>query len=205
MNYYTPLYADNYYHIVSRAIGSEKLFIESENYRYFLERYTKYILPIADTFAYSLLPNHFHFLTRIKSYEELLKQYSEVKKNKKIYDGWQTEFVMQQFSNLLNSYAKSFNKKYTRKGSLFMDYLRRLEIENDSQFSATTFYIHKNPVHHGYCKKITDWPWSSYKAVLSEHPTNIKRKEILDWFGNKETYVKFHTQPIQLKNAVIVE
>ncbi|MCF3109969.1 hypothetical protein LL912_14400 [Niabella sp. CC-SYL272] len=33
-------------------------------------------------------------------------------------------FVMQQFSNWLNGYAKAFNKRYRRMGGLFMDYIK---------------------------------------------------------------------------------
>src|SRR3982751_4307659 len=112
MDYYQPLNADGYYHIVSRANGHEKLFIEPENYRFFLSRFDKYISPVADTFTYNLLPNHFHFLIKIKPANILLTQFLAVKPSNKEYDGWQPDFVMQQFSNLLNSYAKSFNRLY---------------------------------------------------------------------------------------------
>jgi hypothetical protein len=76
---------------------------------------------------------------------------------------------------------------------------------SDNQFSATIFYIHKNPVHHGYCEKITDWEWSSYKAIMGSISTFQKRFEIIDWFGNKERFIEFHQQPIYLKNAVALE
>jgi hypothetical protein len=35
--------------------------------------YAKYIEPVADTFAYCLLRNHFHLSVRIKSEEEILE------------------------------------------------------------------------------------------------------------------------------------
>jgi len=59
------------YHIYNQANGSENLFKENENYRYFLQQYKKYIHPIAHTYAYCLLPNHFHFLLAIKGEREL--------------------------------------------------------------------------------------------------------------------------------------
>jgi putative transposase len=154
MDYYGPLLSDNMYHIISHAVGNEKLFLNDDNYKFFLKRYNKYITPIADTFAYSLLPNHFHFLIQIKPYPELQQYYKIIKPHGKEKEGWQPDFVMQQISNLLNSYAKSFNKKNNRKGALFMDYLRRVEVTTDAQYGATVFYIHKNAVHHGYCKAI---------------------------------------------------
>ena len=201
MKYYVPLLADNIYHIVSRAVGNEKLFLADDNYLFFLQRYNKYILPIADTFAWSLLPNHFHFLIQVKSYPELQGFFEKIKPGAEEKEDWQPKFVMQQFSNLLNSYTKSFNKKYNRKGALFMDYLRRVEVRSDAQYSSVVFYIHKNPVHHGYCKKIIDWHWSSYNTILSTAPTNIQRQKILEWFGGREKFIEFHDQRIDLKNS----
>ncbi len=67
-----------YYHIYNRGINSCNLFEEASNYEYFLRLYEKYILPIADTYAWCLMPNHppvrqvgFHILTRIKEKEEI--------------------------------------------------------------------------------------------------------------------------------------
>lgn len=50
-----------YYHIYNRRNNRETLFRIPRNYHYFMELYAKHISPIADTFAYCLLPNHFHF------------------------------------------------------------------------------------------------------------------------------------------------
>ena len=69
-DYHIPLFPDKIYHIFSRAIGKEKLFLEDENYKFFLKKFKLHISPVADTFAYNLLPNYFHFLIRIKSLEE---------------------------------------------------------------------------------------------------------------------------------------
>ena len=212
MDYYQPLFAGEKYHIISRATGNEKLFTEPENYRFFLQRFDKYISPVADVFAYALLPNHFHFLVEIKSYDSLFELFKNEKNNRKTKErsskedhNWQPEFVMQQFSNLLNSYTKSFNKMNTRKGALFMDYIRRVQIKTNEQFFATIFYIHKNPVHHGLCKEIEDWRWSSYNSILSKAATKIERQKIIKEFGTTEQFISFHHQPIHLKNAVVVE
>ena len=205
MDYYVPLLADNIYHITSRAVGNEKLFLNDDNYKFFLQRYDKYITPIADTFAWSLLPNHFHFLIQVRSYPELLDYYKKIKPHGNVTDAWQQDFVMQRFSNMLNSYAKSFNNLNNRKGALFMDYMRRVEVTDDGQYTATVFYIHKNAVHHGYCKEMREWPWSSYKTILSQTPTKIERQKVLDWFGGTDKFIAYHTQPIHPKNAVVVE
>lgn len=205
MDYYQQLLPGKSYHILSRAVGNEKLFLNDENYRFFLERFEKYISPVADILTYNLLPNHFHLIVDIKTEDKILEYYKSKNKLNKEYDSWQHSFVMQQFSNFLNSYSKSFNKVNNRKGSLFTDYIRRVMINDDSQLSSTIFYVHKNAVHHGYCKNITDWRWSSYKTFLSKSPTKVKRQQVLEFFGDETGFLKFHSQPIYLKDAITLE
>jgi len=115
------------------------------------------------------------------------------------------DFIMERFSNFFNGYTKAFNKQHKRKGSLFMDYMKRVEIDNTNQLLATTFYIHKNAVHHGLCKNIDDWKWSSYHTFLSEKATVLKREVVLDWFGGIEEFLNYHQQEIHLKEAIILE
>ena len=60
-----------YYHIYNRGVNSEVLFKEEANYIHFLNSYEKYIHPIVDTYAWVLMPNHFHFLVRVKDENEI--------------------------------------------------------------------------------------------------------------------------------------
>jgi putative transposase len=76
---------DRIHHIYNRGINGENIFKEERNYRYFLEKYAKYIEPIADTFAYCLLKNHFHIAIRTKSEAEIVDFY--VQKKTKIIGG----------------------------------------------------------------------------------------------------------------------
>src|SRR4051794_14105085 len=112
-NYHQPLISGEVYHLFSRAVGNEKLFLSSENYNYFLLKYTHHLELIADLFTYSLLPNHFHLLIRIKTTDQIIKAYEVVKK--KNYSPMETnlpDFIMERFSNWLNGYTKAFNKMY---------------------------------------------------------------------------------------------
>ncbi|MDQ6903260.1 MAG: hypothetical protein M3139_09650 [Bacteroidota bacterium] len=202
-DYRINLLPDKVYHIFSRAIGNDKLFLHEENYKFFLQKFKLHISPIADTFAYTLLSNHFHFLIRIKSLEEIKNYFRKVKRNKPFHIDIVSEFIMERFGNLLNSYTKSFNKRNKRKGGLFIDTMRRVEIADDAQLGVIIFYIHKNAVHHQYCKKIAGWQWSSYNSILSNAPTMLLRDEIIDWFGGTVPFIKFHEQPIYLKDDSI--
>jgi len=198
-NYHIPLIPGKTYHVFSRAVGAEKLFREPTNYHFFLSRLDKHLSPVAHTLAYCLLPNHFHCMFRIKEEALIAAHYKEVKKKVAFSPELAPDFIMERVSNLLNSYTKAVNKKYHRKGSLFIDYCRRVEIETEPQFGATIFYIHKNPVHHGYCKKIEDWYWSSYHSYVSNLPGNLCIKDALEWFGGLKGFLDYHSQPIYLK------
>jgi len=61
-----PLQPGKYYYIYNRGNNRENIFLEERNYPYFLRHYARHIEPVADTFVYCLLRNHFHFLVRIK-------------------------------------------------------------------------------------------------------------------------------------------
>ena len=68
---FEPLEYGRYYHIYNRAISTENLFHQVTNYEHFLRLYDKYIEPVAETFAWCLMPNHFHLLIKIKEMEEI--------------------------------------------------------------------------------------------------------------------------------------
>jgi putative transposase len=103
-----------------------------------------------------------------------------------------SKFIMQQFSNFFNAYAKAFNIRYKRRGALFIDYVRRKEVNDERYFSNLIRYIHYNPVHHGFCKNIDDWEFSSYGAILSDRKSSLEKGKVLEWFGSKSDFLRFH-------------
>ena len=199
MKYFIPLEPGNFYHIFNHAVGSEKLFKNDENYIYFLKKFKEYISPIASTFSYVLIPNHFHFLIEIRDrnliYEyhvnlELRKEFPKIKLEKELD---LEKFVMQQFSNFFNCYTKSFNKKHNRKGALFIDYLRRTLISDEEYLRNIVMYIHQNPIHHKIGNRLEDWKYSSYNSFLSQKSTILERDEVINWFGDLENFIVMHT------------
>jgi putative transposase len=178
---------DSYYHIVNHAVGSEQLFRSDENYRYFLQKYARHMTPVCATLAYCLMPNHIHFLIKTHSEKTLM----ELPK----FKGDLHKLIMQQLSNLLNAYAKAYNKKYARKGALWIDYSKRFKITSNHYLTAVINYIPQNPVvHHGFVSLPTDWNHSSYFSHVSAKQTLLSRKEVIDWFGGMDAYVKFHKE-----------
>src|SRR6478609_6127388 len=136
-NYHQPLIPQNTYHLFSRAVGSEQLFRTEENYAFFLNKLKQHTDCVCEYYTYSLLPNHFHLLGRIRSALEIQTAFSQAKK--KVFDEnlhSLSDFIMERFSNSLNSYTKAFNKVYQRKGSLFIDYLKRSVVKDEDDLAA---------------------------------------------------------------------
>jgi len=179
-----PLQYGKYYHIFNRGNNRENIFVEERNYRYFLQLYAKHVMPIADTYAYCLLRNHFHFLVRIKTVEEQdLTGLGESGLPKK---------PSQHFSNLFNAYAKAFNKAYHRTGALFQRPFGRIEVASDAYFVYLVIYIHQNPQKHGFVEDFRTWPYSSYQALLSTKPTRLRRDDVLEWFQGLDHFEDVH-------------
>ena len=102
-----PLEPDKFYHIYNRANGDEKIFRNTGNYEFFLRKYQQHIGPIAETFCYCLMPNHFHLLVKIKSSEEIMKSGCEELEKVELY-------CSKKFSNFFSSYVQEFNKQQNR-------------------------------------------------------------------------------------------
>ena len=213
-NFLDNFQPDTYYHVYNHAIGHDDLFRQTENYQYFLKKYAEYLQPVCQTYAYCLMPNHFHLLIKVKSAEEVMNFYEEDQKRKKkevhkdqlSVDNFDFhKVVMLQFQHFLNGYAQAINKKFDRKGGLFLNHLKRKIVNTDSYFTSLIHYIHFNPVHHGFCKDLSDWIYSSYHAFLLEKTTRLEREEVLKWFGNKNEYLKFHSQPLDTNRFSEIE
>mgnify|MGYP001217530375 CR=1 FL=1 len=204
----SPLLYDTYYHIYNRGNNRENIFIEERNYEYFMALYAKYIDPVAETFAYCLLRNHFHVLLRVKSEVEIIETLmvsSDVKKTLKVSCSQEKPlgsilgegFVSKQFSDFFNAYAKSINKAYNRTGSLFQHPFGRVMVTSDRQFWAAVRYIHQNPQKHKFVDDFRDWKWSSYGTMLSEKPTRLSRGAVMEWFGNRDEYLSLHAEWVE--------
>lgn len=207
----TPLEYGHFFHIYNRGINSCKLFRETTNYEHFLGLYDKYISPVADTFAWVLMGNHFHLLVKIKKEEDIgyIPAKSKTPEGRKDASGSQNlseslrpESVSvpkkykpeNQFSHLFNAYAKAFNTRYKRTGSLFEHPFERVKIVSDNHLKYLVYYIHHNPIHHGFCEHYLDYPWSSYLTILSPKKTRLKRKEVLEWYNQADHFKQYHNE-----------
>ena len=201
LNKTESLKPDAFYHIYSRANGNEALFVSDGNYRFFLEKYKLYIQPVANTYCYCLMPNHFHFLVQIKDEQELLDFFKKQDSNSNP-TGFEnlSGLISKQFSYFLNSYAKAFNKQQQRKGSLFMRPFKRKKIISKKNLYNLIHYIHFNPIEAELCKNPEDWQYSSYSSLLSNSPTLLQREEVIKLFEDKDNFIFVHQQAIEEEN-----
>jgi putative transposase len=214
----SPLLYDTYYHIYNRGNNRENIFLQERNYEHFLNLHFKYIEPIAETFAYCLLRNHFHIAVRTRSEEEIIANMETLrvssanlhhdrlgnlasKQSSLPRKPLGSDYLSKQFSNFFNAYAKAINSAYGRIGSLFQHPFGRVPITSDRQFWNVITYIHQNPQKHKFVDDFRDWKYSSYGVLISDQPTKLQREIVLDWFGGKQEFLDLHEQWVKDANS----
>jgi REP element-mobilizing transposase RayT len=199
MQKFEQLEYGKYYHIYNRGINSCDIFNDAENFSFFLKLYDNYLSCIADTFAWVLMQNHFHFLIKIKEENEFI--------NNVIISPDRVQNPVRavgnpslQFSKLFNSYVQAFNKRNNRHGSLFERPFKRKMIDNENYLKQVLLYIHNNPVHHGFCEHPMDYPWSSYLSCISLKQTKLQRDIVIGWFDDLGNFKQNHNSKIDIIN-----
>jgi REP element-mobilizing transposase RayT len=178
MNYYIPLKPESYYHVFNRANSFDTLFHNHDNYIYFLNKCEKYLAEVCLLHAFALLPNHFHFViwTRPES-QIILRQGHQY-----------SDRVSKAFSNLFNSYTRSYNIYHRRRGTIFSKSFKRAHLDSCSYLKNAVLYVHHNAVHHNLCSQPEDWPYTSHRKVISD-PTDKTCTTLLSWFGGLDGYL----------------
>lgn len=140
-------------------------------------------LPLVEIYSFAFMPNHYHFL---------LKQLQE---------GGIRRFL----SNFQNSFAKVFNLKNERDGSLFQNSFKAKRMEDNEQFMHVSRYIHLNPVT-GYLiefNQLKDYPWTSfYLYVNRRKDTFINIDFLLGLSGSVENYIQFTSDQVNYQRKL---
>ncbi|MBE0637833.1 MAG: hypothetical protein IH598_04885 [Bacteroidales bacterium] len=194
-----PLTYGNFYHIFNRGINGSNVFMDNENYIYFMKLCDQHLSQIADIYAWVLMPNHFHFLMRVKEVEKI----TNLTGSKPNLTGFQNLLGLkpphQYLSNLFNAYSKAYNKRNHRHGALFERPFKRKAVHSIEYLRQLVLYIHLNPVHHEFCKHPLDYQWSSYHTCLSDKPTRLCRAEVIGWFEDEENFKYCHQQKLDFE------
>jgi len=182
------------YHVFNRTIGGEEIFSGNINMRRIMAltdyyrcpqklSYSKFknvlkneeqiqylkevksLAPLVEIYVFSFMPDHFHFLLRQN------------------LDLGIRVFI----SNLQNAFAKYYNTKNERQGSLFQKPFKAKRVSSDEILLHVSRYIHLNPVTSYLVeyKNLQSFQWSSYQDYL------VNTKFILKITGSKENYEKF--------------
>jgi len=182
------------YHVLNRGTEQRPIFSDKRDYTRFInlltyyqyERSLKYsnstkneaTLPVwkgkgtklAEVICFCLMPNHFHLMV------------------KQLEVGGISKFLRV----IQNSYAKYFNIKYKRIGSLFQGRFQAVHVTTDEQFMHVSRYIHLNPVVAEMVDNPKDFEWSSYKTYINNENTELINKEaLLTFFRSSTQYEKF--------------
>lgn len=151
-----------------------------------MKKYAYFIPPVADTYAFCLLKNHFHLLIRTHTEAELKKAFP---------DTWyQAEkFIILRIAHFFNAYAQAINKVYQRTGALFESPFRRIEIQDEHHFRNLITYIHANPQKHGFVTDFRQYPWSSYSIMADScGETWLQREAVYRWYNGREQFTQVH-------------
>ncbi|OQY28996.1 MAG: hypothetical protein B6244_05505 [Candidatus Cloacimonetes bacterium 4572_55] len=190
-----PLVPNQIFHVYNHANGRDNLFANDGNYTHFFRKYAEYLFPIFGTFAYCLLPNHYHFLIRVKE-TEALWNVLDPKGFRKPLGSDLANWLAHRVGTLQNAYAKAFNIQQKRKGSLFIQSFCRKPVDNPDYYFNVLRYIHANAVHHDFVTGLDDWPFSSYHTYLSKKPSKLAREEAVSWCGGFAAFKELHLLPV---------
>jgi putative transposase len=98
------------------------------------------------TVAWCLLPNHYHVLVETPNVLRLL---------------WE-------LGRLHGRTSYQWNGEENQRGRQVFHRATERAMRSDRHFWATINYVQHNPVHHGYVRLWTDWPWSSARDYIRE-------------------------------------
>ena len=170
---------DNIYHICNQGNNLQDIFHSDEDYLIFLRMFRKHIQTNTAIIAWCLMPNHFHILVYADEYNcEMMQQ-----------GGLKIEKLTNGIRKLLSGYARIFNKKYSRSGSLFRQKTKAKNVaESDwvvkHQFNLQDYccrcfdYIHQNPVAAALVKEPSEWKYSSYCDYAGLRNGTLCNKEL---------------------------
>lgn len=139
---------------------------------------------LVDILSFCLMPNHYHLLLMPK-----------------------IEGAISKFMKKLNmGYARYFNERYERKGTLFEGRYKSIIVKNEAHFIHLPYYIHINPLDeifpnwrkkeiNDYLKAIKfleSYRWSSHLDYLGikNFPSVTQREFLKEFWGGEKEYKK---------------
>jgi len=135
------------YHIINRGVERRAIYLEPEDYEFFLDlllKLTKEYEIIIHAFC--LMANHYHLLLETK----------------------QTN-LSKAIQSINNKYAKYFNKKYKRSGHLWQGRYKSYPLFDDAHFWIVAKYIERNPIKANMVNDIALYRFQSFFQWKYKH------------------------------------
>ncbi len=167
------------YHVYNEGNNRQKIFHATSDFLVFLNHYQQMITPHAQTIAWCLMPDHFHFMLLAgKSGSEKLQQ-----------GGITIDKLTNGFRMLLSHYARIFNNEYGRSGSVFRQKTKAICLTDivpatkkksrPKELLSQCFHaIHQKPFVSQLVTRIEDWEFSSFPEYSMEKTGGICDKEL---------------------------
>jgi putative transposase len=171
------------YHLTSRGNRREDIYEDDLDRAAFLELFGEVCKRYQwDCHAYCLMNNHYHLL--VETYEGNLSQ------------------GMRQLNGV---YSLRYNGRHTKVGHVFQGRYKAILVEKEAYLLELSRYIVLNPVRAGMVRYSQDWPWSSYRATLSQAPKPDWLN--LDWLlscfhSNQKTAQLSYTEFVEAGNGL---
>jgi putative transposase len=119
------------------------------------------------THSWCVLPNHYHALVETPNVLRLLHE----------------------LGRCHGRTSHAWNGEESARGRQIFHRATERAMRSERHFWATLNYVHHNPVHHGYVKRWTEWPWSSAAEYLNQmgraEAEGVWRKYPLLRYGEK--------------------
>lgn len=182
------------WHVLNRGVDGRDLFIDDRD----RVRFVHDLYEFND--AAPANPNTGHFFKSM----DIVSPYLKTRERDRLVDihGWcvmknhyhlllseRVENGISLFLRKLNvGYAKSFNEKYGRVGTLFQGRTKKILVERDAHFNYILHYIHLNPLD--YSPDATGWRVRSKSGISDiakafDHLDSYRWSSYLDYMGKR--------------------
>ncbi len=132
------------YHVTSRGDRRDEIYLDDSGRIFWLGLFGR----VCKQFnwichAYCLMDNHYHIV--VETVEGNLSK------------------GMRQLNGV---YTQHFNRRHNRVGHVYQGRYKAILVEKDSYLLELSRYVVLNPVRASMVKRVDQWPWSSYSAMI---------------------------------------